>query len=68
MRINIYSTAQHYITTLHADKFDKVATVYNWAVVDAGIDEDMETFMTIELADVWEPEEECQASEIFLSV
>lgn len=52
---------------LTAEKFDKVNTVFDWCVVHSGIDESLETFITIELAGVWKASEEQNAMEIFAS-
>ena len=67
MYIEIYSTSQHYLGKLSAEKFDKVNTVYDWCVVNSGIDESLETYIVIELADVWKKSEEDTAIDIFAS-
>lgn len=67
MYIEIYSTSQHYLGKLSAEKFDKVNTVFDWCVVHSGIDESQETYIVIELADVWKASEEQNAIDIFAS-
>lgn len=67
MYIEIYSTSQHYLGKLSAEKFDKVNTVFDWCVVNSGIDESLETYIVIELADVWKAKEEQNAIDIFAS-
>lgn len=67
MYIEIYSTSQHYLGKLTAEKFDKVSSVFDWAIVDSGIDMNLETYIVIELANVWKASEEKNVIEICAS-